>query len=132
VLAQKKDIPVEKGKDAEVRKWEAELRKSLAIKKPANAASLSKQDKALVEAQLAKESQIRARVESIKVKLERGLQLIRSIVEANSADFHQFVASVTRLLLAGAIKLQVTLVGDQVFDTYMVSLRPHFSFFSPY
>ncbi|KIJ51382.1 hypothetical protein M422DRAFT_43931 [Sphaerobolus stellatus SS14] len=119
VLAKKKDVPIEKGKDAELRKWEAELRKTLATKKPANAANLSKQDKALIEAQLAKESQIRARVETIKVNLQRGLQLICSIVEANPSEFQGFVGPITSLLLAGAMKHGVPLVGNDVFETYV-------------
>ena len=94
----------------------------MATKKPANGASLSKQDKVLVEAQLAKESQIRSRVENIKTNLERGLQLIRSVVESNPPEFQGFVASITSLLLTGAVKHGALLVGDDVFHTYVVSI----------
>lgn len=122
VLANRKEASVEKGKDSELRKWEAELRKSLSIKKPANASNLSKQDKALVDAQLAKESQIRAKVMAVKAKLERGLHLVRSIVAANPQDFHPLIPSVTSLLIAGAIRRGAIFVGSAAFETYVVSV----------
>jgi len=124
VLAKKKDVPVEKGKDAALRKWDAELRQSLATKKPANANNLSKQDKALVDAQLAKEAQVRARVEQIKNSLERGLHLIRSIIKANPSEFQAFVEPVTTLLLSSAIRHGSMLVGNNVFETYVVGTLP--------
>ena len=122
VLANRKEALVEKGKDSELRKWEAELRKSLSIKKPANASNLSKQDKALVDAQLAKESQTRAKVMAVKAKLERGLHLVRSIVAANPQDFHPLIPSVTSLLIAGAIRRGAIFVGSAAFETYVVSV----------
>jgi len=121
VLVKNKDSPVGKGKDAELRKWEAELRKSLATKKPANASNLSKQDRALVDAQLAKETQIRSKVTSIKSRLDRGLQLVRSMVAANTTEFHAMISSVASLLLCGAVVRGTMLVGSNAFETYLVS-----------
>lgn len=131
MLAKKKDVPVEKGKDAELRKWEAELRKSLATKKSANHSSLSKQDKTLVDAQLAKESQIRAKVTLVKNNLERGLKLIKSIVVANPPEFHEMISSVTSLLLSGAVKRGSILVGDEAFETYLVGILYSNNFTKP-
>ena len=116
---------MEKGKDLELRKWEAELRKTLATKKPANASSLSKQDKALVDAQLAKESQIRAKVTAVKAKLEHGLHLVQSIVAANPLELHPLISSVTSLLIAGAVKRGSIFVGSAAFETYVVSHSSH-------
>lgn len=121
VLAKKKDNRVEKGKDSELRKWEAELRKSLATKTPANAINLSKPDRALVDAQLARETQIRFKVTSIKSRLDRGLQLVRSIVAANTTEFHAMISSVASLLLCGAVVRGALLVGSNAFETYVVS-----------
>lgn len=114
-------MPVEKGKDSELRKWEAELRKSLATKKPANASNLSKQDKALVDAQLAKESQIRSEVTAVNARLERGLRLVQSIVAANPQELHSLISSVISLLIAGAVRRGALFVGSAVFETYVVS-----------
>jgi hypothetical protein len=121
VLAKKKETPVEKGKDSELRKWEAELRKSLATKKPANASNLSKQDRALVDAQLAEEAQIRSKVALVKNRLDRGLQLVRSMVAANNAEFHAMISSIASLLLSGAVGRGALLVGSDAFETYVVS-----------
>ena len=121
VLAKKKDMPIEKGKDSELRKWEAELRKSLATKKPANAGNLSKQDKALVDGQLSKESKIRSKVTAVKARLERGLHLVRSIVAANPQELHSLISSITSLLIAGAVRHGALFVGSAAFETYVVS-----------
>lgn len=120
VLSKKLNVSIAKGKEAELRKWEAELRKSLATKKVANVTNLSKEDKALVDAQLAKESEIRSKVNLVKSSVERGLQIIRSIVKANVPEFHAYIPSITTLLLSGAIKHRVALVGDAAFETYVV------------
>ena len=121
VLAKKKETPMEKGKDSELRKWEAELRNSLATKKPADASSLSKQDKALVDTQLAKESQIRAKVMAVKANLERSLRLVQSIVAANPQELHPLIPSLTSLLIAGAVRRGALFVGSAAFETYVVS-----------
>jgi len=121
VLAKKKEVLVEKGKDSELRKWEAELRKSLATKKPANAGNLSKQDRALVDTQLAKEAQIRSKVTLVKNRLERGLHLVKSLVAANTKEFHAMISSIASLLLAGAVGRGALLVGSTAFETYVVS-----------
>ena len=61
-----------KGKDAELERWEAEVRKS-------------KNQSALLEKQLAMEAEVRARVNVVKKRMERGLGLIRSIIQAGAA-----------------------------------------------
>ncbi|KAF9019240.1 ARM repeat-containing protein [Hymenopellis radicata] len=62
-----------KGKDAELERWEAEVRKS-------------KNQSALLEKQLAMEAEVRARVNLVKKRMERGLGLVKSVVEAGAVS----------------------------------------------
>jgi hypothetical protein len=80
---------------------------------------LTKQEQALVQAQLDKESVIRQHVASIKASYDRGLKIIRSLIPAGILDFRLFMSSVVPLLLEGA--LQSVLAGQMAFDTYLVS-----------
>ncbi|OCH93463.1 ARM repeat-containing protein [Obba rivulosa] len=119
VLANKKtDEPVKKGKGYKDAQWEAEVRKSLAGKKAA-APALSKQDIALVQAQLEKESQIRKRVVKIKAKLERGLNLVHSILASRVENVRTVLSPIATLLLQGAFGRAVHLVGNESFQTYV-------------
>ncbi|EPQ55338.1 ARM repeat-containing protein [Gloeophyllum trabeum ATCC 11539] len=120
VLSNKKDeAPIKKGKGADIAKWEAELRKSLANKKAVNSGKLSKQDQALVQAQLDKEAVIRHRVTGIKFHLQRGLAFVRSIVAARVDDFRAYVSNVATLLLHGAFDKGVLLCGYEPYHTYL-------------
>ena len=60
VLASKKpaQVATSKGKGAELDKWDAEVRKSLASKKAGAGKALSKADQAAVDAQLKKEVRV--------------------------------------------------------------------------
>ena len=113
-----KTTETRKGKDADIAKWEADLRKSLANKKTAATPTLTKQQQALVNAQLEKESVVRRRVESVKANLERGLHFVRSLVRAGVPQFSAFISSVVTLLLDGAGS---RLVGQITVDVYLVS-----------
>ncbi|KZT22524.1 ARM repeat-containing protein [Neolentinus lepideus HHB14362 ss-1] len=120
VLSNKKeDAPIKKGKGADIAKWEAELRKSLANKKGALSRTMSKQDQALVQAQLEKEAVIRQRVTSIKLHLERGLAFVRSLVSARAEEFRAFISTVASLLLEGAFDKAVLLCGYEPYHTYL-------------
>lgn len=123
VLASKKvDEPVKKGKGYKDAQWEAEVRKSLANKKKvAGPVTLSKQDLALVQAQLDAESAIRARVEGIRARLQRGLHYVHSVAAAH-VELHAHISSIVDLLLNGAFGgTAVTLIGYTAFETYLVS-----------
>ncbi|KAI0657693.1 ARM repeat-containing protein [Cubamyces menziesii] len=120
VLASKKeDAPVKKGKGYKDAQWEAEVRKSLANKKATATGTLSKQDQALVQAQLEKEAVVRERVNALKARLEQGLHLVRSLVEARVEELRAFVAPITALLREGAFGKAVNLVGTASFETYL-------------
>ncbi|KAF5388937.1 hypothetical protein D9757_005117 [Collybiopsis confluens] len=111
VLSSTKDAsePSRKGKDSEINRWEDELRKSLASKKAQSqkgAPVLTKQQQALVQAQLAKEANIRKKVEEIKQKILRGLGFVRSLVETFGSageEFKPHISQVVTLLLEGAL-----------------------------
>jgi hypothetical protein len=116
----KGEAPTAKGKNHEIAKWEAELRKSLDSKKASRTVTLTKQQQVLVNSQLEKEAKIRQKVEGIKSNLERGLQFVRSLVVSGVQDFHSYVYSIATLLLEGALDRGSILVGRNAFDTYLV------------
>ncbi|CAE6418409.1 unnamed protein product [Rhizoctonia solani] len=120
VLANKKG-PVlnNKSKDADIEKWEAEIRKTLESKKAAGAKTLSKQEQAQVNAQLEKEDAIRSNVQRVKNDMLRGLALIKSLVAAGIPELSVHVASIAKLLLDGALKKGSVLVGSEAFETYL-------------
>ncbi|KZT41926.1 ARM repeat-containing protein [Sistotremastrum suecicum HHB10207 ss-3] len=119
VLASKKPLAIEKGKDQDIKKWEAELRKSLANKKTAVGGALSKQDQALVDAQLAHEAKIRARVDSIKSRLHLGLDTLQAIINADATAFQPFMARVAGLLLDGPIAYGSRLIEGKAIEVYL-------------
>ena len=124
VLASKKeDAPVKKGKGYKDAQWEAEVRKSLASKKATT--TLSKQDQALVQAQLEKEAVVRARVVAIKARIEQGLNLVHSLVRAQVEQLSAFVAPLASLMREGTFGKAIPLVGEQPFVTYLVRISNH-------
>ncbi|KAI5991791.1 armadillo-type protein [Pisolithus marmoratus] len=120
----KKEEGPKKGKDADIAKWEAELRQSLASKKGASqgaraTAALSKQAQALLQAQLDKESAVRQRVISLKARLQRALAFIKSVVSANVPETRSYVSSISAMLLEGASGQGSRLVGSAVLETFI-------------
>ena len=121
VLSDKTEARPVKGKGADIAKWEEDLRKSLANKKAPGTVTLTKQQQALVQAQLEKEAKIRQRVASIKANFERGLNFIRSLVSARVEEFRPYIAPLASLLIDGVLDHGSPLVGESAFDTYLVS-----------
>ncbi|KAH7883448.1 armadillo-type protein [Phlebopus sp. FC_14] len=117
--SQKKEEGPKKGKGADIAKWEAELRQSLANKKGGPTAALSKQAQALVDGQLAKEAIVRQRVGSVRANLQRGLAFVRSVVAVNGAELKGYVSQISELLLEGALGNGSRLVGRDAFDTFV-------------
>jgi hypothetical protein len=121
LASQRNNTQSTKGKDQELVKWEAELRKSLASKKASAPSTLTKQEQSLVQAQLDKEARIREDVTAIKAKLERGLRFVHSIVDANVPEFKVYMSSVVSLLLKSALsRTGCALLGRTGFHTYLV------------
>ena len=113
---------MKKGKGYKDAQWEAEVRKSLASKQKAATGTLSKQDQALVQAQLEKENIIRKRVKSIKSRIERGLAFTRSLVKSNTEELREHVSILVDTLLSGAFtNAAAALVSEGAFRTYLVS-----------
>jgi hypothetical protein len=121
--SQKPEEGPKKGKDADIARWEAELRKSLANKKGAAPAALSKQAQALVKAQLDKEAIVRQRVATIKLNLQRGLSYVQSLAAIDVHELRIYVSFIVSLLLEGAMGQGSRLVGSQALEAYLVSLN---------
>ncbi|KAL4249154.1 TOG domain-containing protein [Abortiporus biennis] len=116
----KKEEPIKKGKGYKDAQWEAEVRKSLANKKKTTATpTLSKQDQALVQAQLAKEAVIRRRVNTLKSRLERAFRLVHCLVSAPVEETRQHLSEVINCLLGGAFGRAVQLTGSAAYDSYL-------------
>ncbi|KAJ8595557.1 ARM repeat-containing protein [Rhizopogon salebrosus TDB-379] len=117
--SQKPEEGPKKGKDADIARWEAELRKSLANKKGAAPAALSKQAQALVQAQLDKEAIVRQRVATIKLNLQRGLSYVQSLAAIDVHELRIYVSFIVSLLLEGAMGQGSRLVGSQALEAYL-------------
>ncbi|GJN92071.1 hypothetical protein Rhopal_005099-T1 [Rhodotorula paludigena] len=121
--AKKKDqaAPVGKlnSKEHQIALWEAELRESLARKKPV-AAQLSKQDRAALEKQLALEDEIRAQVAAALGRLKRGFQLALCLVRSRAELVREYLAQMIAKTLAVIALQPTTLVADEAFATYQV------------
>ncbi|KAF7294474.1 TOG domain-containing protein [Mycena kentingensis (nom. inval.)] len=107
-----------KGKDFEIARWEAEVRKTLDSKKGA-AATLTKQQQAQLQMQLTREALVRERVNGLKANVIRGLAFIRSMVASGTPELRPYVPEVARLLLEGALGTGYLLVGDIALETYL-------------
>jgi len=122
VLTSTKNVVAEKGKDAELKKWDAETKKALASKK--GPPPLSKQEKALVDAQLAKEQIIRDKVQSVQHTLRRGLAVLRSVLAARVEQLGQYLSSFADCLLSGVLKNGFILVDEEATLAYLVCRIP--------
>jgi hypothetical protein len=124
VLSNKGKQVQTKGKDADLAKWDAEVRKSIAKKSTATA-TLSKQEQSLVQVQLEKEAKIRGRVNEIKANLDRALQTISHLALGNIYDLRAYVSKISSLLLnSGALDKGTLLVGSLAFTTFLVWASP--------
>jgi hypothetical protein len=120
VLASKKGSEIAKGKNQDIEKWEAQIRKDLAAKKVIGFSTLSKQDRVLVDAQLKAESETRKRMQVLSAEVGRGFGLIRSLINSKVSQMEEHVSSIISLLLGGALRLGSPLVGSAALDTYFV------------
>ncbi|VDC02874.1 unnamed protein product [Peniophora sp. CBMAI 1063] len=107
VLAAKKPAAVatSKGKGAELDKWDAEVRKSLASKKAGTGKALSKADQAAVDGQLKKETAIRARINALAHRLLVSLRTILELVNAKIDGLQSHAPAFAALILTGGAYL---------------------------
>jgi hypothetical protein len=125
VLSNKNSKAQAKGKDADLAKWDAEVRKSLANKKNATVPALSKQEQNLVQVQVEKEAKIRSRMKEIKANLERALQIISHLALGSIDNLRAYVSQITSLLLrSGALDKGTLLVGPLACTTFLVWATP--------
>ncbi|EPY51785.1 translation elongation regulator Gcn1 [Schizosaccharomyces cryophilus OY26] len=97
-------------KDYETKRWEAEVRAKQAERKPMK---LNKDQQALVDAQLEKESKIRQSVRRLVVSLERGLGIIQSMGNAVQLCPGLWVEEAIDVLVFGKVlHLSTPFTGD--------------------
>ena len=123
VLSPKKDKNENKNrKDYATEKWEQEVRDSIAQKKSTQTgAKLSRADQALVTSQLAKEADIRKQISTVQARLQRGTELVRSLVAANSEAVSKHLRVMAEALLNSAFGPGNFLVDERVFSVFLVS-----------
>ncbi|GAA5862432.1 hypothetical protein JCM1840_004179 [Sporobolomyces johnsonii] len=105
-------------KEHQIAMWEAELRESLARKKPV-AAQLSKQDRQLLEKQLVKEGEIRQQVAFALGRLRRGFQLALCLVHSRTELVREYLARMINYVLTVITMQPATLVAEEAFATYL-------------
>lgn len=124
VLATKKDTVEDKNRrDYATEKWEAEVRDSLAKKRAAaGTAKLSKADQAAVNAQLAKEGEVRQRIAQVQAKMKRGLEVVAALVASNAERVEREVGILAKNLLATAFAEGAFLLDGRAFEVFLVSV----------
>ncbi|CCD23307.1 Gcn1p NDAI_0B02720 [Naumovozyma dairenensis CBS 421] len=114
-------------KDYETLKWEQSIRKEQAKK---NARKYTKEEQALVNEQLAKESEIRKRINSIKVRLHRAVKLIKQLSKestlVDNGNQVWYPVAVNNLLRLAQEPSSSKLVNTSINDTFL-ALSDNFS-----
>ncbi|KAF9937443.1 translational activator of GCN4 [Mortierella alpina] len=107
-------------------KFNRDVKKALSsTKKPSTTAAaasspkLTRDEQATVDAQLAKESNIRKSVQNTYVHLVRGLATIRALIDGNAVELTSRLVELVRLLLNGVVKRGGPLLGSVAVDTYL-------------
>lgn len=123
VLSPKKEQVENKNrKNYDIEKWEEEVREQLAKKKATKiGANLSKQDKALVAAQMAKEADVREQIASTQARLRRGLELISALTDSRVSAVEAKVGTLADLLLSSVFGPGAFLVDSRAFEVFIVS-----------
>ncbi|PLW51845.1 hypothetical protein PCASD_00862 [Puccinia coronata f. sp. avenae] len=117
---QKSQVQGKNGQDS-IEKWEQELRASLEKKKAGGAKILTKAEKALMDAQLAKEADVRAQVAEALAKLKLGFCLIHSLMQARKASENfltDYAASLVDICLKALQLDAVTLSSADGFSAF--------------
>ena len=124
VLSTKKDGSENKNrKDYATDKWEQEIRETVAKKRASTTgANLSKADKALVSAQLAKEAETRKAIVATQGRLQEGVELIASLVASNTEAMRRCVGEMAALLLGTVFGPGSFFMDYRAFEVLLVSL----------
>ncbi|SPO29720.1 related to translation activator GCN1 [Ustilago trichophora] len=100
VLSTTKEDTIDKNnKNAKMEQWEAELRADIAKKKAAQNKTLTKEQKAAVDAQSKVEAQVRAKVEEIRSRYVRSLRTVSSIVGARTEEIQGYMQTLVNFVL---------------------------------
>lgn len=100
VLSNTKEDSIDKNnKNAKMEQWEAELRADIAKKKAAQNKTLTKEQKAAVDAQSKVEAQARAKVEEIRSRYVRCLRTVSSIVGARTEEIEGYMQTLVKFVL---------------------------------
>jgi hypothetical protein len=121
VLSKSGPKVVEKSKDAETLKWEAELRAQLAAKKGAQR-KLTPDEKAKVDEQLAKEADIRKKVAEIELRLSRGVGLIQHLAEGAPTAVEMWMYKAVKALMRSLEAGAGMIVQDKGIKAFLVRL----------
>jgi hypothetical protein len=105
VLSQKKDTNENKNRrDYATEKWEEEIREAVAKKRAAAGnVKLSKADQAAVNAQLAREAEVRTRIAGVQARMLRGLEVVAALTASNAVRVEREVGEMAQILLASAL-----------------------------
>ena len=105
-------------KDYDLLKWEEDMRVQLAQKK-GQQRKLTADERAKVDAQLAKESEIRARVQAVRTKVRRGAELVQALAKGPPSDARRWMSVGTNALINAIIAGADFVVGDEIFLSYI-------------
>lgn len=111
-------------KDYADQKWDQEVRASLAAKKAAapGGVKLSKADQALVDAQKAKEAEVRQRIATLQAQLKRGIELVAALVASNAESVERHAGDMAKAMLSTVFGRGSFLVDERAFDVFLVSI----------
>lgn len=115
VLSKKSETAVEKNsKSYQQDKWDREVREQIAKKKAAAAnGKLSKQDQALVDAQLKVETSTRHKLADIQQKMLRGLNILSHLLKGRTDVFDRHLGEIEELIIVLTFDVPAELVGTE-------------------
>ncbi|CCH46758.1 putative translational activator [Wickerhamomyces ciferrii] len=123
VLENKKNVVENKNtKDYETRKWEESLRKEVSKKQQATK-KLTKEEQAIVNEQLSKESNIRQRIQEVQNNLYRGITIIdalsKNVELVDNGKSIWYATAVNKLLEVLSLNVTAELVGYFPIETFL-------------
>ena len=86
---------------------------------------MSKADKALVDAQLKQEREIRQRVEAVVGDIRQALSCIESLTASKAEGLSEYIPQMLDTMLAALKTPQAELFQEQAFQTFIVSRYYH-------
>ncbi|KAF4549025.1 eIF-2-alpha kinase activator GCN1-like protein [Elsinoe fawcettii] len=110
--------PSKNSKDYDTLQWEAELREQLAKKKGA-AKKLTKDEQAKVNAQLAKESEVRKQVTGVVARIQRGAGIVQALVRGPPTETEAWFGKCTQQLFDIIVAGAGSLMGESAAEIYM-------------